>query len=43
MYNKSAEFWAELRIELLSASAFLPNEKPNSSQLWRLYWSSHQV
>ncbi|CAH2067889.1 unnamed protein product [Thlaspi arvense] len=42
MYNKSAEFWAELRIELLSASAFLPNEKPNSSQLWRLYWSSHQ-
>ncbi|CAF2207531.1 unnamed protein product [Brassica napus] len=42
MYNKSAEFWAELRIEMLSANAFLPNEKPNSSQLWRLYWSSHQ-
>ncbi|XP_010537824.1 PREDICTED: protein strawberry notch [Tarenaya hassleriana] len=42
MYKKAAEFWAELRVELLSASAFLPNEKPNSSQLWRLYWSSHQ-
>ncbi|ESQ46535.1 hypothetical protein EUTSA_v10000653mg, partial [Eutrema salsugineum] len=27
---------------MLSASAFLPNEKPNSSHLWRLYWSSHQ-
>ncbi|CAN0901876.1 Protein FORGETTER 1 [Linum grandiflorum] len=43
MYKKAAEFWAELRVELLSASAFLVNEKPNSSQLWRLYWSSHQV
>ncbi|CAI0555414.1 unnamed protein product [Linum tenue] len=43
MYKKAAEFWAELRVELLSASAFLVNDKPNSSQLWRLYWSSHQV
>ncbi|KAI0507168.1 hypothetical protein KFK09_013289 [Dendrobium nobile] len=42
MYKKAAEFWAELRVELLSASAFLPDEKPNSSQLWRLYWASHQ-
>ncbi|GAV64893.1 PHD domain-containing protein/Helicase_C_4 domain-containing protein/AAA_34 domain-containing protein [Cephalotus follicularis] len=42
MYKKAAEFWAELRVELLSASAFLLNEKPSSSQLWRLYWSSHQ-
>ncbi|CAL1409341.1 unnamed protein product [Linum trigynum] len=42
MYKKAAEFWAELRVELLSASAFLVNDKPNSSQLWRLYWSSHQ-
>ncbi|KAK0597074.1 hypothetical protein LWI29_021592 [Acer saccharum] len=42
MYKKAAEFWAELRVELLSASAFLTNEKPNSSQIWRLYWSSHQ-
>lgn len=41
MYRKAAEFWAELRVELLSASAFL-NDKPNSSQLWRLYWASHQ-
>ncbi|KAI4333252.1 hypothetical protein L6164_018085 [Bauhinia variegata] len=41
MYKKAAEFWAELRVELLSTSAFL-NEKPNSSQLWRLYWASHQ-
>uniref|UniRef100_K7L8C1 Strawberry notch AAA domain-containing protein n=1 Tax=Glycine max TaxID=3847 RepID=K7L8C1_SOYBN len=41
MYKKAAEFWAELRVELLSASAFL-NDKPNSSQLWRLYWASHQ-
>jgi hypothetical protein len=43
MYKKAAEFWAELRVELLSASAFLSNDKPNSSQLWRLYWASHQV
>lgn len=43
MYKKAAEFWAELRVELLSASAFLSNEKPSSSQLWRLYWASHQV
>lgn len=42
MYKKAAEFWAELRIELLSASAFLPDEKPNSGHLWRLYWASHQ-
>lgn len=41
MYKKAAEFWAELRVELLSASAILSNEKPNS-QLWRLYWASHQ-
>ncbi|KAH9617593.1 hypothetical protein KSS87_008529 [Heliosperma pusillum] len=42
MYKKAAEFWAELRVELLSASTFLPDEKPASSQLWRLYWASHQ-
>ncbi|XP_020269430.1 protein FORGETTER 1 [Asparagus officinalis] len=42
MYKKAAEFWAELRVELLSASAFLSEEKPTSSQLWRLYWASHQ-
>ncbi|KAJ8762665.1 hypothetical protein K2173_010686 [Erythroxylum novogranatense] len=42
MYKKAAEFWAELRVELLSASSFLSHDKPNSSQLWRLYWSSHQ-
>lgn len=44
MYKKAAEFWAELRVELLSAVAFLSeDDKPNFSQLWRLYWSSHQV
>jgi hypothetical protein len=42
LYRKAAEFWAELRVELLSASAFLNSEKPNSSQLWRLYWANHQ-
>lgn len=42
MYKKAAEFWAELRVELLSASAIVPDEKPNSGQLWRLYWASHQ-
>ncbi|XP_068654787.1 protein FORGETTER 1-like isoform X2 [Aristolochia californica] len=42
MYKKAAEFWAELRVELLSASAFLYEEKPSSSNLWRLYWASHQ-
>ncbi|XP_042392351.1 protein FORGETTER 1-like isoform X2 [Zingiber officinale] len=42
MYKKAAEFWAELRVELLSANTFLSEEKPNSSQVWRLYWASHQ-
>ncbi|KAK9684141.1 hypothetical protein RND81_10G189300 [Saponaria officinalis] len=42
MYKKAAEFWAELRVELLTASTYLPDEKPASAQLWRLYWASHQ-
>ncbi|CAA0815471.1 RING/FYVE/PHD zinc finger superfamily protein [Striga hermonthica] len=42
MYGKAAEFWAELRMELLSASMYYAEEKPSSSQLWRLYWASHQ-
>ncbi|GAB2276382.1 udp-glycosyltransferase [Dionaea muscipula] len=42
MYKKAAEFWAELRVELLSANAILMEEKTNSSQLWRLYWAGHQ-
>ncbi|XP_031283369.1 protein FORGETTER 1-like [Pistacia vera] len=43
MYKKAAEFWADLRVELLSAIAFLKEEdRANYSQLWRLYWSSHQ-
>lgn len=42
VYKKAAEFWAELRVELLSALAFLGDEKPSSSQLWRLYWANHQ-
>ncbi|RLM74220.1 protein strawberry notch-like [Panicum miliaceum] len=42
MYRKAAEFWAELRLELLSASEFIAEEKGNSNQIWRLYWASHQ-
>ncbi|KAL9664096.1 hypothetical protein QQ045_019493 [Rhodiola kirilowii] len=42
VYKKAAEFWAELRVELLSANTFLTEEKPNPGQLWRLYWASHQ-
>ncbi|KAK9937332.1 hypothetical protein M0R45_014130 [Rubus argutus] len=42
MYKKAAEFWTELRVEILTATAFLANEKPISSQVWRLYWASHQ-
>ncbi|KAK4786922.1 hypothetical protein SAY86_010755 [Trapa natans] len=42
MYKRAAEFWAEMRVELLSASAVLSEEKSNYSQLWRVYWSSHQ-
>ncbi|XP_058072327.1 protein FORGETTER 1 isoform X2 [Magnolia sinica] len=41
MYTKAAEFWAELRVELLSASAF-SEEKKNPNPVWRLYWASHQ-
>ncbi|KAH7536674.1 hypothetical protein FEM48_Zijuj03G0009500 [Ziziphus jujuba var. spinosa] len=42
MYKAAALFWTTLRMELLTASSFLTGEKPNSSQLWRLYWASHQ-
>uniref|UniRef100_A0A164XUU3 PHD-type domain-containing protein n=1 Tax=Daucus carota subsp. sativus TaxID=79200 RepID=A0A164XUU3_DAUCS len=42
MYKRAAQFWTKLRMELLSASAILTSEKPNSSQLWRLYWANHQ-
>ncbi|KAL8166544.1 hypothetical protein V2J09_008043 [Rumex salicifolius] len=42
MYKRAAEFWAELRVELLSANACLTEEKPAPTQLWRLYWASHQ-
>jgi hypothetical protein len=41
MYKKAAEFWAELRLELLSASELFVDG--NSNQIWRLYWASHQV
>eukprot|EP00268_Persea_americana_P026498 TRINITY_DN2591_c1_g1_i1.p1 TRINITY_DN2591_c1_g1~~TRINITY_DN2591_c1_g1_i1.p1 ORF type:complete len:1271 (-),score=272.64 TRINITY_DN2591_c1_g1_i1:376-4122(-) len=41
MYKRAAEFWAELRVELLAASSCIPEEKPNP-QMWRLYWASHQ-
>ncbi|MCD7465715.1 hypothetical protein HAX54_001795 [Datura stramonium] len=40
---QAAEFWAELRVELLSAGAFLTDDKPSSNQLWRLYWANHQA
>ncbi|KAJ4815925.1 RING/FYVE/PHD zinc finger protein [Rhynchospora pubera] len=42
MYKKAAEFWTDLRVELISASAFFDDEKTNGSQLWRIYWASHQ-
>ncbi|KAG9143262.1 hypothetical protein Leryth_010181 [Lithospermum erythrorhizon] len=42
MYQKAAAFWAELRVELLLASTFLRNDKPSSSNIWRLYWAYHQ-
>ncbi|KAI8568822.1 hypothetical protein RHMOL_Rhmol02G0230100 [Rhododendron molle] len=42
MYNRAAEFWAELRVELLSANALLTEKKPKNDPLWRLYWANHQ-
>ncbi|KAM3389261.1 hypothetical protein ACQJBY_011405 [Aegilops geniculata] len=42
MYGKAAEFWADLRLELLSAGEISGEEKGVSNQIWRLYWSSHQ-
>ncbi|XP_076928744.1 protein FORGETTER 1-like [Bidens hawaiensis] len=42
IYSKSAEFWTELRTELLSASELTSLDKRSLSQLWRLYWGSHQ-
>ncbi|CAK9187052.1 unnamed protein product [Ilex paraguariensis] len=42
MYNKAAQFWVELRVELLAASALFTDNKPNSGLLWRLYWANQQ-
>lgn len=43
MYNKAARMWAEVRKEFMLAVSTLNNyEKPSLSQLWRLYWASHQ-
>ncbi|KAJ8432512.1 hypothetical protein Cgig2_001105 [Carnegiea gigantea] len=44
IYNKAAEFWAELHVELLTLVATYHEDKPASSftQLWRLYWANHQ-
>ncbi|KAG8066204.1 hypothetical protein GUJ93_ZPchr0004g38165 [Zizania palustris] len=42
MYRKAAEFWAEFRLELLSAGELFAEEKGISNQIWRLYWASHQ-
>ncbi|KAL1559922.1 udp-glycosyltransferase [Salvia divinorum] len=42
MYEHAAEFWASLRMELITAITILGNEKSSSSQVWRLYWASHQ-
>lgn len=41
MYRKAAEFWAEFRLELLSAGELFA--EGISNQIWRLYWASHQV
>ncbi|XP_052151662.1 protein FORGETTER 1-like [Oryza glaberrima] len=40
MYRKAAEFWAEFRLELLSAGESFT--EGISNQIWRLYWASHQ-
>eukprot|EP01018_Ginkgo_biloba_P030722 Gb_10957 [translate_table: standard] len=42
MYTEATRLWAELRVELMRASSCLYDERPNLSQLWRLYWASHQ-
>lgn len=41
IYRKAAEFWAEFRLELLSAGESFT--EGISNQIWRLYWASHQV
>lgn len=42
MYNRAAEFWADLRVKLMS-EVTLYNDKPESDRIWRAYWASHQV
>lgn len=43
MYNKAARMWAEVRKEfMLTVTTLHDCEKPSLSQLWRLYWASHQ-
>ncbi|KAG6605360.1 Protein FORGETTER 1, partial [Cucurbita argyrosperma subsp. sororia] len=42
MYKLAAEFWAKLRVELMTACAYVTSDKPSTNQLWRLFWASHQ-
>ncbi|XP_050935874.1 uncharacterized protein LOC103499968 isoform X1 [Cucumis melo] len=42
MYALTAEFWAKLQLEWMTASAYVTSYKPSTNQLWRLFWASHQ-
>ncbi|KAJ7530305.1 hypothetical protein O6H91_15G088700 [Diphasiastrum complanatum] len=42
MYTKATQMWGDLRVEFMQASEVLQDKKPTQSQLWRLYWASHQ-
>ncbi|GAU25308.1 hypothetical protein TSUD_274150, partial [Trifolium subterraneum] len=41
VYKKATEVWVELRERLIFAIEHLPG-KPNTRQLWLLYWATHQ-
>ena len=47
MYIRSAQFWAQLRVELLAAQNAMPgageNGKKVNNSIWRYYWATHQV
>eukprot|EP00850_Spirogloea_muscicola_P007218 SM000036S13262 [mRNA] locus=s36:226900:240784:+ [translate_table: standard] len=44
MYSKAAQFWAELRVEIMCALDTIPSEGGSKSPLsvWRHYWATHQ-
>ncbi|GBG72349.1 hypothetical protein CBR_g11926 [Chara braunii] len=42
MYTKAAQFWAELRVDMMGAVDSTAEGVKKSNMLWRFYWATHQ-